>query len=338
MRWASSMEFVLTSALRDFSQRALALATPASNDIREPSTVLLLLTRDVYRLAVLDVGLVLRALSRTGGIESEWLLLRHLRVEQQLKLRAEPRRRDGAPLALCSLCRLFVVRASDFVVGIGTAVATVTVAVHVDVRARSRARASLVFDVRSLRWLLRVCLLSFLSWLHGVRRESDGGSRNVAIPSPPRASVARCTRHTRTLMAAAAVPAALAGIDLTPGPDLHPLYPYPSHVAPLLAPASGLSPAQRAELVTHCLTRACVFGDIQVLSYLLSDPQAQPHVDLNVQDEDGLGLITVAILGFGSESDRDVEREECVRLLVQEGANPNLADNGAYASLVVACG
>lgn len=125
----------------------------------------------------------------------------------------------------------------------------------------------------------------------------------------------------------------LAGIDLTPGPDLHPLYPHPSHVAPLLAPSSGLSPQQRKELVTHCLTRACVFGDIQVLSYLLSDPQAQAHVDLNVQDDDGLGLITVAILGFGADSDRDVEREECVRLLVQEGANPNLPDNVGWTAL-----
>lgn len=124
---------------------------------------------------------------------------------------------------------------------------------------------------------------------------------------------------------------ALAGIDLTPGPDLHPLYPHPSHVSQLLTPSSGLSPAQRVELVTHCLTRACAFGDIQVLTYLLSDPQAQPHVDLNVQDEDGLGLITVAILGFGAESDRDVEREECVRLLIQEGADPNLPDHGASA-------
>src|ERR1700683_5277454 len=124
---------------------------------------------------------------------------------------------------------------------------------------------------------------------------------------------------------------ALGPMDLSPEPDLHPLYPAPGYIAPLLAAHSGLSPAQKAELVSHCLTRSCVFGDLQVLSYLLVDSQAQAYIDLNVRDEDGLGLISIAILGFGAESERDVEREECVRFLIGQGADVS-GDNGAYIS------
>lgn len=118
-------------------------------------------------------------------------------------------------------------------------------------------------------------------------------------------------------------------VDLTVEPFLQPLYPTSSQLAHLLSPNVGLSPPQKAELVSHCLTRACVFADFTLLSYLLSDPHAQPFLDLGKQDEDGLGLINVTILGFGSEGERDVEREECVRLLVAEGADVNLADQGA---------
>jgi len=70
------------------------------------------------------------------------------------------------------------------------------------------------------------------------------------------------------------------------------------------------------------------------LSFLFSDPQSQALVDLGVTDEDGLGLISLTILGFGLESDRDVEREECIRLLVSEGAEVNHQDNGASKSKV----
>jgi hypothetical protein len=65
------------------------------------------------------------------------------------------------------------------------------------------------------------------------------------------------------------------------------------------------------------------------LSFLFSDPQSQALVDLGITDEDCLGLISLTILGFGLESDRDVEREECIRLLVSEGADVNQQDNGA---------
>ena len=117
-------------------------------------------------------------------------------------------------------------------------------------------------------------------------------------------------------------------MDLSPEPDLHPLYPAPGYIAPLLSAHSGLSPSQKAELVSHCLTRSCVFGDLQVLSYLLGDSQAQAYIDLSIRDEDGLGLISTAILSFGAESERDVEREECVRLLIAQGADMS-GDNGA---------
>lgn len=129
----------------------------------------------------------------------------------------------------------------------------------------------------------------------------------------------------------AASSASVGSVDFTVEPDLQPIYPTPSQLSHLLSPNVGLSPAQKAELVSHCLTRACVFGDIALLTHLLSDPQAQQHVDLGKQDDDGLSLVNVTILGFGSESERDVEREECVRLLISEGADVNLPDNGACA-------
>ena len=47
-----------------------------------------------------------------------------------------------------------------------------------------------------------------------------------------------------------------------------------------------------------------------------------------MQDEDGLGLVSITILGFGPESDRSVEREECIRLLIPQGADPNQTDYG----------
>ncbi|KAI9512817.1 DIL domain-containing protein [Russula earlei] len=122
-------------------------------------------------------------------------------------------------------------------------------------------------------------------------------------------------------------------IDITPGPDLHPIYPSPSTLAPLLEPDSGLGTTQKAELVSHSLGRACLFGDLALLSFLFSHPQAQAFVDLGICDEDGLGLITLTTFGFGPEPDRDVEREECVRLLVSEGADVNHRDNVGWTAL-----
>ena len=121
--------------------------------------------------------------------------------------------------------------------------------------------------------------------------------------------------------------------DIVPEPDLHPICPSPSTLSPLLTPSSGLDLVQRAELVSHSLTRACLFGDLPLLSFLFSDPQAQAFIDLGICDEDGHGLISLTMFGFGSESDRDVEREECVRLLVSEGADVNHQDNGAFSMI-----
>ncbi|KAJ7125663.1 hypothetical protein C8R43DRAFT_1029854 [Mycena crocata] len=113
----------------------------------------------------------------------------------------------------------------------------------------------------------------------------------------------------------------LSPMDLSPEPDLHPLYPTTAYIADLLSSHSGLAPDQRQQLVTHCMARACVFGELGVMQYLLSDQQAQTFVDLGLRDEDGLGLVSLAIHGFGAESDRDVEREECVRMLIAQGAD-----------------
>ncbi|KAM5530611.1 hypothetical protein V8D89_015729 [Ganoderma adspersum] len=122
-------------------------------------------------------------------------------------------------------------------------------------------------------------------------------------------------------------------VDFTVEPDLQPLYPTTNQISDLLSPHVGLAPPQKAELVAHCLVRACVFADLSLLSFLLQDPLAQQFVDLSKQDDDGLGLISTAILGFGSESDRDIEREECVRLLVSEGCDVNVADSAGWTPL-----
>lgn len=123
----------------------------------------------------------------------------------------------------------------------------------------------------------------------------------------------------------------MASTGFEPEPDLAPLYPTSATVLPLLSPTFGLEPAQKVQLVTHCLIRACVFGELSLLTYLLRDPQAQPHVNLCVRDEEDISLVSTAILGFGSDSDRDIEREECVRLLLSEGADIETPDKGVFS-------
>jgi hypothetical protein len=123
-------------------------------------------------------------------------------------------------------------------------------------------------------------------------------------------------------------PTSTHGSERNGEPDLHPLYPSPAHIIPLLAADSGLPPAQKTELVAHCITRSCIFGDLSLLTYLLTDPYSQPFVNLALQDEDGTGLVSLAIQGFAGDSERDIEREECVRLLIAHGADANLVDNG----------
>jgi len=121
-------------------------------------------------------------------------------------------------------------------------------------------------------------------------------------------------------------------MDFYPEPDLHPLYPAVSQLSSQFSSHSGLTREQKAKLAAHCLIRSCVFGDFTVLQFLLSDPQTQSHLDLGFRDEDGVGLISLTIQGFGGDADRDIEREECVRLLASQGADM-LADKGMFKSI-----
>lgn len=125
----------------------------------------------------------------------------------------------------------------------------------------------------------------------------------------------------------------LRPLDLIPEPELHPLYPSPNQIPPLLSTNSGLNPSQKAELVSHCLSRACLFSDLSLLQYLLCDKQARSYVDLDSRDDDGLGVLSQTIQGFGAESERDVEREECVRLLIAQGADVHSSDQAGWTPL-----
>ncbi|KAK2461987.1 hypothetical protein APHAL10511_006450 [Amanita phalloides] len=104
------------------------------------------------------------------------------------------------------------------------------------------------------------------------------------------------------------------GLDMFLEPDLYPLYPTTQYIESLLSPHVGLAIAQKAQL------------------FLLSDSLAQVYVDLSRRDEDGLGLASLAIHGFGADSDHDLEREECVRLLVTQGADTG-PDNTGWTPL-----
>lgn len=110
-------------------------------------------------------------------------------------------------------------------------------------------------------------------------------------------------------------------------PDLHPLYPAVPQLSSQVSSQSGLNPTQKARLVAHCLIRSCIFGDFTLLQFLLNDPQTRAYADLGFRDEDGVNLISLAIQGFGGDADRDIDREECVRLLASQGADMS-ADKG----------
>ncbi|GJJ09439.1 hypothetical protein Clacol_003661 [Clathrus columnatus] len=115
-------------------------------------------------------------------------------------------------------------------------------------------------------------------------------------------------------------------------PDFYPLYPSPATLDPLIS-NSNIPNSQKRKLVQHSLIRASTFGDLTLLVYLLSDSDARQYVDLSIQDDDGLCLISIIILGFGAETERDIEREECIRLLANEGADVNLPDNAGWTPI-----
>lgn len=116
-------------------------------------------------------------------------------------------------------------------------------------------------------------------------------------------------------------------IEFISQPDLNPIYPTPQTLVELLD-GPALTIEQRRSLVAHSLSKAVLFGDIALLTFILRSSLTSNHVDLSVADDDGLGLVSQAILGFGEESDRDIEREESVRLLISEGADVDAGDSG----------
>ena len=121
----------------------------------------------------------------------------------------------------------------------------------------------------------------------------------------------------------------LPEVDHLPRPndlDLHPIYPTQQQVLDVLP---QLNQVQSRELVAHVIQRAAVFGDIAMVTFILKTAILKAHVDLSAVDEDHVGLVSQAILGFGEESDKDIEREEVVRLLISEGADILSGDAGA---------
>ncbi|CAE6471778.1 unnamed protein product [Rhizoctonia solani] len=110
-----------------------------------------------------------------------------------------------------------------------------------------------------------------------------------------------------------------------------PSLPTPALLAVHLSSDSKDTEKDKRALVAHALNRACLFGDQGLLTFLLHDPAARTLADLNAQDEDGVSLVSLAVQGFTPKLDqevdeRDVEREECVRLLVQQGADVQTGD------------
>ncbi|QRV86292.1 Dilute domain-containing protein C25B8,08 [Ceratobasidium sp. AG-Ba] len=114
---------------------------------------------------------------------------------------------------------------------------------------------------------------------------------------------------------------------------LTPSLPTPALLAVQLSSHSQRTDEEKKALVAHSLHRACLFGDQGLLTFLLHDPAVRPLVFLDVKDEDGVSLVSLTIQGFtpcldpgDTDLERDVEREECVRLLVQQGADVQTGD------------
>ncbi|KAF8610615.1 hypothetical protein BDV93DRAFT_463648 [Ceratobasidium sp. AG-I] len=121
---------------------------------------------------------------------------------------------------------------------------------------------------------------------------------------------------------------------------LTPSLPTPALLAIHLSSHSQRTDEEKRALVAHSLHRACLFGDQGLLTFLLHDPVARSLVSLDACDEDRVSLVSLAIQGFtpslepgDTDIERDVEREECVRLLVQQGANVEIGDSLGWTPL-----
>ncbi|KAG8833767.1 hypothetical protein FRC17_010140 [Serendipita sp. 399] len=119
--------------------------------------------------------------------------------------------------------------------------------------------------------------------------------------------------------------------------DLHPLYPTPALLSQYLSISSTLTPDERKTLVNHSLQRACTFGDLALLTFLIHDERCNKWIDLEDKDEDGNTMVSICITGFrGNEEgnmERELEREECVRLLIKEGADLSTMDMSGWTPL-----
>jgi hypothetical protein len=124
----------------------------------------------------------------------------------------------------------------------------------------------------------------------------------------------------------------LSTSNFIPQPDLHPLYPTPSILSSQLSVSSTLTPGECTTLVNHSLIRACVFGNLTLLSFILHDGKCNKWADLELRDEDGVTPVGVCIMGFrphdgDADLEREMEREECVRLLIKQGVELSTTDN-----------
>ncbi|CAE6534475.1 unnamed protein product [Rhizoctonia solani] len=126
---------------------------------------------------------------------------------------------------------------------------------------------------------------------------------------------------------------AVASSSALPADSEHllPSLPTPALLAVHLSSDSKDTEDEKRALVTHALNRACLFGDQGLLTFLLHDPAARTLTNLDARDEDGVSLASLTVQGFTPKLDhevdeRDVEREECVRLLVHQGADIQTGD------------
>ncbi|KZT61318.1 DIL-domain-containing protein [Calocera cornea HHB12733] len=122
--------------------------------------------------------------------------------------------------------------------------------------------------------------------------------------------------------------------SLTFEPDLAPLQPKPIDLLPLLSDPEHIAPSQKRALVAHALRHALVFADLPLLIFLLHDPTSKPSLDLTITDEDGRGVLTVAMMGFGTEDpEREMDREEGCRMLLVAGADIVKGDHAGWTPL-----